>query len=201
MDKGCIIINIIYNVINSEGLGNIIAFFALIIGIITVRIGYNKFNEFRQEAIFGFHINIFIFIRRLKVFFTKKEQLETENLENANNIFSLLSNNGDIRREYYSVYESKGKELRDLSFEFLQYLSNAQKQVPPKNYENEKWYNDITVLVEFLSRFSQIGKERFYAEYNNPIDILNANNKFFNLLLSFEDILNEEKGMIVSRNS
>ena len=189
------VINLACDIINSNGLSNIIALLTLVVGIIAIWVGYNKINEYRQEAIFGFHINLFVFIRRLKVYFIKKKQLtEKKDLENANNIFSLLSSNGDIKKQFYSAYESQGEELRDLSLEFLQYLSNAQKQVPPRGCKDrKKWYNDITELVKILNRFSRIGKEKFYADYYEPMDVLKANNKFVKLLSTIEDILEKEK--------
>jgi hypothetical protein len=116
-----------------------------LIGVITLGIGFYKINEYRQESKFGFQINISFFIDRLKSLITDPKE-KTMPLMSA---WYFLS---EITKQQGE--EEYGKVLQNLSSEFLHYLSNASKQVPPSNCNKNEWRKKMKTLGKYLIYFS-----------------------------------------------
>ena len=95
----------------------------------------------RNEAAYGYYINIKIFTIRLQA------------LINKSGILCKLSADENLRKKYNSP-DIVLEELRSLSKEMLVYLSNKPDQIP---IDTNKWDQHIRELVNYLNEFIFIG--------------------------------------------
>ncbi len=138
----------------SDIFANCISFLGLVVAVITLIIGGIKvhevltdFNKKKRNAVFGYYINLKIFINRLI-------RLTLNNQNNALGHIYLLSSNEELRKKNISCKELSLK-LSTLSEKFLDYLSSTSDQIPiaSNEKEDESWSDLIEKLTVFLCDF------------------------------------------------
>ena len=152
--------------------------FTLLVGVGGILIGLRSYiKREREKAQFGFYINILVFLKRLYKI-----------LDEHPHVLHLLWDKA-IRDEVFEgesqndLSEAVAPILSELSRDFLDYLSNANNNVPPdadkpSKKEWSEWYNDILTLTEFLQKLTIIEKGNLFEfvaveqidSFNNEVE-------------------------------
>lgn len=168
---------------SSDIFANLISFFSLIIAIIALLIGGFKvhklladFKTKKRNAVFGYYMNLKIFINRLI-------RLTINNQNEALGHIYLLSSNEELRDKYKNCKDLSQK-LSTLSEKFLDYLSSTSNQIPiaDDEKEDENWNNLIDDLVGYLSDFLLFNSKVYLPNLNN-VDSVNQYCRELNSLL------------------
>ena len=129
-------------------------FSTLLLGVITIILGSRYISQKRNDAKFGFYINLHIYIKRFNYYITKNEY---------KGLTHYLCEK-EQRKKYYSsaIPEDRANTLIplfvDLCDEFLVFISNADNNVVPKYKWNlktrkkeewNKWYDSLSIIVDF----------------------------------------------------
>lgn len=197
-------LSVIINVISSDFFSNIISLLELICTFVALVIGMEKVSELirehskrKRQAIFSYHINLKIYIRRLK-------KLLSDSNNNPLKTLYFFSADERIRNEAKG-YERLAEDLYDLSKDFLNYLSSKPEQIPAVTSQDIKnWDALIEELVEYLTDFVlyQSGvslpnmntKEKIKKYHKDVLENFNQITKMINKLEDdYIDELNKEK--------
>lgn len=181
------------NAIGSSLFSNSISFFSFILAAFTLFAGGKKVSELfieyqkrKDKAIFCFHSNMEVYILRL-------ERLIKDNNGNMSNVFFLYSAEVELRKKG-NGYRKSIKKLSAVSESFLNFLSNAEDQVPPVDASEPekmtKWYNELGKLIGYLNDFQLYDLEgyipnmdteeeakKYFGEIVNTLDYLQTNIK------------------------
>ncbi|MCL2284341.1 MAG: hypothetical protein FWC26_13575 [Fibromonadales bacterium] len=177
-----------YHIVSSDFFANIVSFLAFLIAII---IGSRKVSEILFEfnirkcnAVFSYHANLKIYIRRLTRIISDDQGEPTHTLY-------LLSPNSELR-DCGCGYEPHAKSLSILSEKFLDYLSAKSEQIPVANskYEDDEWTISMEKLVNFLLDFCLYGSESYLPNLNTKDKIEKYHNDLTILLNRITELLN-----------
>ncbi len=182
------------NCISSDFIANIIAFISLVITIVALVIGGKKVSEALEEyrkkkraAVFSYHMNMKIFIMRLKRLVTNSEGEPIKSLY-------LFSSEEEIRQNGYG-YEGMAERLVDLSKKLLDYLSTESDQIPASSTDAdlEIWDNLIDKLVDFLSDFLLYNTDCYLAGFDYEEGIKEYHKEFIEVLDGMIDLISQSK--------
>jgi hypothetical protein len=140
-------------------------YFALIPWLVGIGVAMTCYRDFvsqkQHEAVFGFYINMLVFLERLNVFLGKDYT--------AADVFKRLYKK-DIYTSINCVVPPKEQidAFALLSKEFLIFLSNSKDNVPPKSDKQEfkKWYKQQIILVTLLQKGVMLS-ETAYGDYDD----------------------------------
>ncbi|MBO5934092.1 MAG: hypothetical protein J6Q94_01250 [Clostridia bacterium] len=159
-------------------------FFNIILGVITIIIGANYIKAKRNDAKFGFYINIYIYMIRLQKFLKEYPRI-------CQNLFT-----SNVRNELFvAQFSHKNIEtmFTSLCSEVLQYISTASNNIPPqgkrKSPEWSEWYCDMNNLTFFLQQCAFIDKG--ITPYTDPSDKEDYEQLINNANKAIERIINK----------
>lgn len=176
-------LKILYKIGSSDFIANIISFFSLLVAVIALFIGGKKVSEALSEykrkkrtAVFSYHINMKIFIMRLK-------RLISNNQSKPMRSLYLFSSEDNIRAKGEG-YEKIAEKLVELSQKMLDYLSTESNQIPASitDREAEKWDKLIEKLIDFLADFLLYGTDSYLSEFDSEEGILSYHKKLICVL-------------------
>jgi len=187
-------LRVLYNSISSDFVANILSFGSLVVAIIVLVIGGKKVSEALEEykrkkrtAVFSYHVNMKIFIMRLKRLVTDSQCKPTKSLY-------LYSAETQIR-EMGIGYEKMAEKLVDLSQKMLDYLSTESDQIPASSEVSdvEEWNDLIDSLVDFLSDFLLYGTDSYLPDFDNEENIVNYHVELTRILDDMLHLIEQSK--------
>ncbi|MDE5978336.1 MAG: hypothetical protein K2G70_07750 [Turicibacter sp.] len=187
-------VKILYGVLSSEFVANIISFLGLLIAAISLLIGGKKVTEAlleykhkKQAAVFSYHTNMKIFILRLKRLISNNQCRPMKSLY-------LFSSEENIR-EKGTGYEMIAEKLSELSQNMLDYLSTESDQIPASvtDGEAEKWDNLIDKLIDFLADFLLYKTDSYLSEFDSEEGIEKYHKELAEVLDNMLILINESK--------
>ncbi len=190
-------IQMLYNNISSDFFANIISFFSFIVAFIALFIGGKKVSEVlleyqkkKRTAVFSYHINMKVFIMRLKRLISNNQCKPMKNLY-------LFSSEDEIRAEG-AGYEKTADKLVDLSQKMLDYLSTESNQIPASTTENEttKWDDLIEKLVNYLADFLLYGTDSYLPKFDNKEGIENYHQDLMKVLDDMLALIDKSKNKL-----
>jgi len=144
------------------------------------------------SAIFGFYEHLETLTQRLilQISILDEETDTTENeLLQPGPLFYMMWGDNETRSEHSQNCNLQQCELlKQLSFDFLKYLSTANDQVPPcddKNSYNE-WHKNKVELIKFLHNLQYISPDRYGSDDSTEVE--EKFKKTLKLLEYFKDI-------------
>lgn len=176
--------------ISSDFFANILSFLELLIALVAFVMGVDKVSEFikqynnkKNNAIFSFHINLKIYIKRIR-------KLTTNNTQAPLKTLYFLSPNEKTRDEAKG-YENLSKELCNISHNLLDFLSSKSEQIPATDDYSKigVWNESIEKLVDNLLDFTLLGTGAYLPDFND----LDGINKYHGDLI---EVLNKIEKMI-----
>lgn len=185
---------IVYNIISSDCFANLISFFSLIVALIALFIGGKKVSEAlleyqrkKRAAVFSYHINMKVFIIRLKRLISSNQRKPMKNL-------FLFSSEDKIRAEGIG-YEKIAERLVDLSQKILDYLSTEPNQIPASITGNEtkQWDSLIEELINYLADFLLYNTDSYLPQFDNIEGIESYYKSLMNVLDNMLVLINKSK--------
>lgn len=172
---------------SSDFFANIISLFEFICTLLALLIGVEKVsellrehNKMKRQAIFSYHINLKIYIRRIKKLLSDSQNYPLKTLY----FFSPID---DIRSEGQG-YERLVEDLYDLSKDFLSYLSSKSDQIPAaESNKIKQWNGLIETLVDYLTDFTLYKSGAYIPTLRNHEGIKLYHD---NVLKNLNDIIN-----------
>lgn len=187
-------LRVLYNGIGSDFVANILSLGSLVVAIIALIIGGKKVSEALEEykrkkraAVFSYHVNMKIFIMRLKRLITDSQCKPTK---------SLYLYSGETQIQEMGIgYEKMAEGLVDLSQRMLNYLSTESDQIPASTEVSdvEEWDNLIDSLVDFLSDFLLYGTDSYLPDFDNEEHIVNYHVKLTKVLDDMLRLIEQSK--------
>lgn len=185
---------IMYNIISSDCFANLISFFSLIAALIALFIGGKKVSEALLEyqrkksaAVFSYHINMKVFIIRLKRLISTSQHKPMKNL-------FLFSSEDKIHAEGIG-YEKIAERLVDLSQKILDYLSTKPNQIPASITDNEtkQWDSLIEELINYLADFLLYNTDSYLPQFDNIEGIESYYKSLMNVLDNMLVLIDKSK--------
>ena len=135
-----------------------------------------EYKRKKRTAVFSYHMNMKIFIMRLKRLVTNSEGKPIKSLY-------LFSSEDEIRENGIG-YEKMAERLVDLSKKMLDYLSTESDQIPASSTDEdiETWDCLIDKLVDFLSDFLLYDTDAYLAGFDNKQGIDDYHKEFIKVL-------------------
>lgn len=187
-------LKVLYNSISDDFFANILSFGSLVVAIIALVIGGKKVSEALEEykrkkrtAVFSYHVNMKIFIMRLK-------RLVTDSQCNPTKSLYLYSGETQIQEMGFG-YEKMAEKLVDLSQKMLDYLSTESDQIPASSgvLDIDQWDNLISRLVDFLSDFLLFGTDSYLPDFDNEEHIENYHAELTKILDDMLCLIDQSK--------
>lgn len=133
-------------------LNTLTAIVTMLLGVVTIILGLNYISKKRQNARFGFYINLFVFIQQFHLIIKEYPEV-TDYLveERIRNVFSNTKVTAQRSEKVLEVFMS-------LCEDFIKFISTAENNVVPKHSEKsglteeeewEQWYKSISTIVKF----------------------------------------------------
>ena len=146
-----------------------------------------EYRKKKRAAVFSYHMNMKIFIMRLKRLVTNSEGEPIKSLY-------LFSSEEEIRQNGYG-YEGMAERLVDLSKKLLDYLSTESDQIPASSTDAdlEIWDNLIDKLVDFLSDFLLYNTDCYLAGFDYEEGIKEYHKEFIEVLDGMIDLISQSK--------
>ena len=183
-----------YTFLGSSFVANLIYFATLFVAVLTLKKGGKKVSEIlqsyniqRQQAIFGYHVNLKVFIQRLKrlVGDIKGEPMLSLNLFSCNEQLRSKANG----------CESLAENIVRLSQSMLDYLSTKPNQIPASMNEDdfETWDKLIEELINFLSDFLLYDTGLYLSYFDNEDKISQYHDRLINNLDQIVSLIDMSK--------
>lgn len=178
--------------ISSDFFANVLSFLELLIALVAFVMGVDKvsklikqYNNQKNSAIFSFHVNLKIYIKRIR-------KLTTNNKEAPLKTLYLLSPNEKIRCETEG-YENLALELCDISHKLLDFLSSKSEQIPATNDYSKigEWNKLIESLVDILLDFTLLNTGAYLPAFKDIDGINNYHRKLTEVLKKIEEMIDD----------
>lgn len=192
----------LYSFISNDFFANSISLLGLILSAVTIFVGgikvseaLREYNQKKRAAVFSYHINMKIFIMRLKRLVSNNQGRPLKSLYLFSSINSI--------REQGNGYEKVAELLFQLSKEMLDYLSTEPNQIPASisNSECLEWDQLIAKLVNYLTDFLLYNSDAYLPQFDEEKGIVDYHNELMSILNRLLELIeNSKNGLIAEIN-
>jgi hypothetical protein len=139
----------------------------------------SELRKRKSDITTGFYTHLLVFIRRLGTLTGSREQPLYS--------FWSLSSSEPIRAK---ENKALGDLLKNLSHEFLCYLSTSPQQVPPD--DEDRWRKNMSALIDYLIRFELIHTETTFPSLSSEDAMTSYHRTLVNILESMKKAIDAE---------
>lgn len=177
-------------VIGSNYFANVLSFLEFIVALTALVIGGKKVSELiseynarKHQAIFSYHINLKIYIKRIKKLTTDNTGAPLKTLYQLSSI--------KVLRDESNGYETLSKNLYNISQNFLNYLSSTSEQIPATDDYSKikKWDALLEKMVDFLLDFTLYGSGAYLPSLKDTNSIIAYHHDLINTLTNIEKMI------------
>lgn len=187
-----------YNFLGGSFVANLIYFATFCVAVLTLKKGgkmvteiLRKYNIQRQQAIFGYHVNLKVYIQRLKRL--------VGNIPGDPMLSLYLFSADENLRSKASGCEMLATNIARLSQDMLEYLSTNPDQIPASMTEEEfkTWDNLIEDLINFLSDFLFYDTGLYLSEFGSMEKISEYHDRLINNLDQIVSLIDMSKKNLI----